>query len=145
MHVTNVISMSFCAPPRAKSWRQTLKFHSPVSPDPLNARPLRSLGLPKSPPPSKNPRSANVVLFIPIFGTFSLPVFRLYSGESLDEILRSENDRLTEERDQLQQSIRQLEMKLASAAEQPPTSATVDDAAAAAAHLPTKVRTRSKR
>jgi len=83
------------------------------------------------------------VLFIIIFGTFSLPVFRLYSGESLDEILRSENDRLTEERDQLQQSIRQLEMKLASAAEQPPTSATVDDAAAA--HLPSKVRTRCKR
>jgi len=35
----------------------TLKFHSPVSPDPLNARSLRSLGFPKS-PPSKNPRSA---------------------------------------------------------------------------------------
>jgi len=85
--------MSFCAPPRAKSWRrhctkklrsviiltnnttilswnnscikkqfihfsscprpnsQTLKFHSPVSPNPLNARSLRSLGFPKSPPP----------------------------------------------------------------------------------------------
>jgi len=28
----------------------TLKFHSPVSPDPLNARSLRSLGFPKSPP-----------------------------------------------------------------------------------------------
>ena len=95
----------------------------------------------QSHPPSKNPRSANVVLFIIIFGTLSFPVFRLYSGESLDEILRSENDRLTEERDQLQQSIRQLEMKLALAAEQPPTSATVDDAAAAAAHLPSKVRT----
>ena len=53
-----VISMSFCAPPRAKSWRQTLKFHSPVSPDPVNARSLRSLGFPKS-PPLKNPRSAN--------------------------------------------------------------------------------------
>ena len=38
---------------------QTLKFHSPVSPDPLNARSLRSLGFPKS-PPSKNPRSATV-------------------------------------------------------------------------------------
>jgi len=46
--------MSFCAPPRAKS-RQ---FHSPESSDPLNARPLRSLGFPKS-PPLKNPRSAN--------------------------------------------------------------------------------------
>ena len=46
--------MSFCAPPRAKS-RQ---FHSPESSDPLNARSLRSLGFPKS-PPLKNPRSAN--------------------------------------------------------------------------------------
>jgi len=36
---------------------QTLKFHSPVSPDPLNARSLRLLGFPKS-PPLKNPRSA---------------------------------------------------------------------------------------
>ena len=27
-----------------------LKFHSAVSPDPLNARLLRSLGFPKSPP-----------------------------------------------------------------------------------------------
>ena len=35
--------------------RQTLKFHSPVSPDPLN---VRSFGFPKS-PPLKNPRSAN--------------------------------------------------------------------------------------
>ena len=47
--------MSFCALPRAKSWQ----FHSPVSPDPLNARSLRSLGFPKS-PALKNPRSANV-------------------------------------------------------------------------------------
>jgi len=52
--------MSFCAAPRAKCWRQTLKFHSPVSPEPLNARSLRSLGFPKHPPPLKNPRSANV-------------------------------------------------------------------------------------
>jgi len=29
---------------------QTLKFHSPVSPDALNARLLRSFGFPKSPP-----------------------------------------------------------------------------------------------
>ena len=35
-----------------------LKFHSPVSPDPITARSLRSLGFPKS-PPLKNPRSAN--------------------------------------------------------------------------------------
>ena len=34
---------------------QTLKFHSPVSPDPLNAR---LLGFPES-PPRKYPRSAN--------------------------------------------------------------------------------------
>ena len=33
-------------------------FHSPVSPDPLNARSLLSLRFPKS-PPLKNPRSAN--------------------------------------------------------------------------------------
>ena len=33
-----------------KSCPQTLKFHSPVSLDPLNARSLRSLGFPKSPP-----------------------------------------------------------------------------------------------
>ena len=46
--------MLFCAPPRAKSWRQTLKFHSPVSPDALNARLLRSLGFPKSPPSKKS-------------------------------------------------------------------------------------------
>jgi len=39
--------MSFCAHHRAKSWRQTLKFHSPASPDPLNAY---LLGFPKSPP-----------------------------------------------------------------------------------------------
>ena len=31
---------------------QTLKFHSPVSPDPLNARSLRSLGFPKVTPTS---------------------------------------------------------------------------------------------
>ena len=43
--------------PRPNS--QTLKFHSPVSPDPNNARSLRSLGFRKS-PPLKNPRSANV-------------------------------------------------------------------------------------
>jgi len=36
---------------------QTLKFHSPVSPDHLNAR---SLGFPKS-VPLKNPRSANIL------------------------------------------------------------------------------------
>jgi len=36
--------MSFCGPPRAKSWRQTLKFHSSASPDPLNDRSLRSFG-----------------------------------------------------------------------------------------------------
>ena len=54
--------MSFCAPPRAKSWRQTLKCHSPVSPDPLNARLLDRV--PKV-TPSKNPRSANeVALFL---------------------------------------------------------------------------------
>ena len=41
---------------------QTLKFHSPASPDPLNARLLRLLGFPKSPPPPKNPRSANVFM-----------------------------------------------------------------------------------
>ena len=29
---------------------QTLKFHSPANPDPLNARSLRSLRFPKSPP-----------------------------------------------------------------------------------------------
>ena len=46
--------MLFCAPPRAKSWRQTLKFHSPVRPDTLNARLLRSLGFPKSPPSKKS-------------------------------------------------------------------------------------------
>jgi len=40
---------------------QTLKFHSPVSLDPLNARSLRSLGFPKS-PPLKNPRSANELI-----------------------------------------------------------------------------------
>jgi len=34
------------------------KFHSPVSPDPLNARSHRSLGFPKS-SPLKNPRSVN--------------------------------------------------------------------------------------
>jgi len=34
-----------------------LKFHSPISPDPLDARRLRSLRFPKS-PPLKNPRSA---------------------------------------------------------------------------------------
>jgi len=39
---------------------QTLKFHSSVSPDPLNAHSLRSLGFPKS-PPSKNHRSANAM------------------------------------------------------------------------------------
>ena len=39
---------------------QTLKFHSPVSPDPLNACLLRSLGFPEA-PPVKNSRSANVV------------------------------------------------------------------------------------
>jgi len=49
--------MSFCVPPRAKSWRQTFKFHSPVSPDPLNARSGS-----ESHPPSKNPRSANAML-----------------------------------------------------------------------------------
>ena len=38
-----------------------LKCHSPVSPDPLNARSLRSLVFPKS-PPLKDPRSANAVL-----------------------------------------------------------------------------------
>jgi len=54
--------MSFCAFPRAKSWLQTLKFHSPISPDPLNACSLRSLGFPKS-PPLKSPRSANGVTF----------------------------------------------------------------------------------
>jgi len=32
---------------------QTLKLHAPVSPDPLNARSLRSLGFPKSPPSTK--------------------------------------------------------------------------------------------
>ena len=45
--------MSFCTPPLYICRRpnsQTLKFHSPVSPDPLNARWLRSLGSPKSPP-----------------------------------------------------------------------------------------------
>ena len=42
--------------PRLSS--QTLKFHSVVSPDPLNACSLCSLGFPKS-PPLKNPRSAN--------------------------------------------------------------------------------------
>jgi len=50
MCVTLVISMSFCAHPRAKSWQ----FHSPVSPDPLDARSLRSLGFPKSPPSKKS-------------------------------------------------------------------------------------------
>ena len=62
--------MSFCAPPRAKSpLHQEVtfsyytdltiaKFHSPVSPDPLSARWLRSLGFLKS-APLKNPRSAN--------------------------------------------------------------------------------------
>jgi len=49
--------MSFCVPPRAKSWLQTFKFHSPVSPDPLNARSGS-----ESHPPSKNPRSANAML-----------------------------------------------------------------------------------
>jgi len=49
-----------------------LKFHSLVSPDPLNARSLRSLGFPKSPPPLKNPRSANAVRDH-IFGTTSSP------------------------------------------------------------------------
>jgi len=39
---------------------QTLKFHSPVSPDPLNACLLRSLGFPEA-RPVKNSRSANVV------------------------------------------------------------------------------------
>ena len=58
MHATKVISMSFCAPPRAKSWRQTLKFHSLVSPDPsMLARFARSGS--QSHPPLKNPRSAN--------------------------------------------------------------------------------------
>jgi len=51
MRVTEVISMSFCAPPRAKSFS--------CKPSPLNARSLRSLGFSKS-PPLKNPRSANV-------------------------------------------------------------------------------------
>jgi len=60
MCVTSVIWMSFCAPPRAKS----SQFHSPVSPDPLNARSIRSLGFPKS-PPLKNPRYANVILYGP--------------------------------------------------------------------------------
>ena len=57
--------MSFCAPPRAKSpLHQEVtfsyytdltiaKFHSPVSPDPLSARWLRSLGFLKSPPLNK--------------------------------------------------------------------------------------------
>jgi len=68
MHMTYVISMSFCAPSRAKSWRQTLKFHSPVSPDPLNARSLSSLGFPKSLPHKKFPRSANPPdLLTPVF------------------------------------------------------------------------------
>jgi len=55
--------MSFYAPPRAKSWRQTLKFYSPVSPDPLNARSLRS-GSQSHPPPLKNSRSANAILTV---------------------------------------------------------------------------------
>ena len=38
--------------PRPNS--QTLKFYSPVTPDPLNARSLRSLGFPKSPPLKKS-------------------------------------------------------------------------------------------
>ena len=33
--------------------RVALKFHSPISPDPLSARSLRSLGFPKSPPYKK--------------------------------------------------------------------------------------------
>ena len=58
---------------RCRPNSQTLKFHSPVSPDrPLNARSLRSLGFPKS-PPLKNRRSANVSghLF-----TSSVPFYR---------------------------------------------------------------------
>ena len=39
---------------------QTLKFHSPVSPDPLSASLAR---VPKVTPPLKNPRSANGLLF----------------------------------------------------------------------------------
>jgi len=50
--------MSFCAHPRDKSWRA--KSWRLVSPGPLSARSLRSLGFRKSPRPSKkNPRSAN--------------------------------------------------------------------------------------
>ena len=52
--------MSFCAARRAKSWRShcTKKLRSVISPDPLNARSLRLLEFPKS-PPQKNPGSAN--------------------------------------------------------------------------------------
>jgi len=70
--------MTFCVPPRAKSWQ----FHSPVSPDSLNARSLRSLGFPKSlplkildPPMSKwhrsdrTPSAYNKVVAWPIVET----------------------------------------------------------------------------
>ena len=53
MCVTSVISMLFCAHPLAISWQ----FHSPVSPDSLNACLLAQV--PKVTPPLKNPRSAN--------------------------------------------------------------------------------------
>ena len=49
-----------------------LKFHSLVSRYPVNDLSLRSLGFPKSPPPLKNPRSANAVRDH-IFGTTSSP------------------------------------------------------------------------
>ena len=48
MHAEAILSNS-----TRKLSRFVLKFHSPVSPDPLNARSLRSLGFPKSPPPLK--------------------------------------------------------------------------------------------
>ena len=63
---------------------QTLKFHSPISPDPLNARSLRSLGFPKS-PPLKTPRSDN---------EFVVPVFtRQVLYEDIQEAQLSPRDR----------------------------------------------------
>jgi len=56
MHVTCYFDVVLC--PSSSQIVATLKFHSPLSPDPLNARLLRSLGFPKS-PPLKNPRPAN--------------------------------------------------------------------------------------
>ena len=44
---------------------------------------------------------------------FTMLVWLLCRGESLDKILRSENEKLTEDRDALQQNIKQLELKIA--------------------------------